>query len=141
MYYLCKATWPHLQPGKTFITTASIQTYHPSPQLLANASTKGAVISFSKALPQEGAKTGIRVNFVAPGPVWAPLILAITSGRRSKLTDNDRPSEPVSYADGTAAWTHTSPPCSNAIWYQMRYPLALVPMAYSSPASTASRRQ
>jgi NAD(P)-dependent dehydrogenase (short-subunit alcohol dehydrogenase family) len=76
MYYLCKAAWPHLQPGSAIINTASIQAYQPSPTLLPYASTKGAIVTFSKALAQEGAEQGIRVNVVAPGPVWTPLIPA-----------------------------------------------------------------
>ena len=76
MYYRCKAAWPHLQPGSAIINTASIQAYQPSPQLLAYASTKGAIVTFSKALAQEGAEQGIRVNVVAPGPIWTPLIPA-----------------------------------------------------------------
>ncbi len=96
MYYLCKAAWPHLQPEKAFITTAFLQAYDLPPQLLAYAITKGAIITFSKAMAQEGAEKGIRVNIVAPGPVWTPLIPATTSGRRSKRTEDGRPSEPVS---------------------------------------------
>jgi NAD(P)-dependent dehydrogenase (short-subunit alcohol dehydrogenase family) len=76
MYYLCQAAWPHLPAGGSVINTASIQAYQPSPQLLPYASTKGAIVTFSKALAQEGAKRGIRVNVVAPGPVWTPLIPA-----------------------------------------------------------------
>ena len=68
-YYLSKAARPPLQPGSTIITTASIQTYHPSPQLPAYVSIKGALDTFSIALAQEGAEKRIWVNVVAPGPV------------------------------------------------------------------------
>jgi NAD(P)-dependent dehydrogenase (short-subunit alcohol dehydrogenase family) len=102
MYSLCKAAWPHLQPGSTIITTASIQAYQPSPTLLAYASTKGAIVTFSKALAQEGAERGIRVNVVAPGPVWTPLIPATMSEEKAQQFGQDtplgRPGQPAELA-------------------------------------------
>ena len=74
MFYLCKAALPQMPEGGTIINTASIQAYQPSPSLLAYASTKGAIVTFSKALAQEAIEQGVRVNVVAPGPVWTPLI-------------------------------------------------------------------
>ena len=74
MFYLCKAALPQMPAGGTIINTASIQAYQPSPSLLAYASTKGAIVTFSKALAQEAIEQGVRVNVVAPGPVWTPLI-------------------------------------------------------------------
>ncbi len=76
MFYLCKAALPQMPEGGTIINTASIQAYQPSPSLLAYASTKGAIVTFSKALAQEAIEQGVRVNVVAPGPVWTPLIPA-----------------------------------------------------------------
>ena len=76
MFYLCKAALPHMREGSAIINTASIQAYNPSPSLLAYASTKGAIVTFSKGLAQEVIAQGIRVNVVAPGPVWTPLIPA-----------------------------------------------------------------
>ena len=76
MFYLCKAALPHMREGGTIINTASIQAYQPSPSLLAYASTKGAIVTFSKGLAQAVIGQGIRVNVVAPGPVWTPLIPA-----------------------------------------------------------------
>src|SRR5579884_1953889 len=70
MFYLCKAAFPHMKPGSTIINSASIEAYQPEPLLLAYASTKGAIVTFTKALAKEGIKKGIRVNAVAPGPVW-----------------------------------------------------------------------
>jgi NAD(P)-dependent dehydrogenase (short-subunit alcohol dehydrogenase family) len=102
MYYLCKVAWPHLQPGSAIINTASIQAYQPSPQLLPYASTKGAIVTFSKALAEEGAQRGIRVNVVAPGPVWTPLIPATMPEEKAQEFGQDsplgRPAQPAELA-------------------------------------------
>jgi NAD(P)-dependent dehydrogenase (short-subunit alcohol dehydrogenase family) len=74
MFWLCKAALPHLRQGGAIVNTASIQAYQPSPNLLAYAATKGAIITFTKALAEEAIKRGVRVNAVAPGPIWTPLI-------------------------------------------------------------------
>ncbi len=73
MFWLCKAALPHMPAGATIINTASIQSYSPSPTLLDYASTKAAIVAFTKALAKQVAKDGIRVNAVAPGPIWTPL--------------------------------------------------------------------
>lgn len=74
MFWLCKAAQPHMKPGSTIINTSSINAYKPHPMLLAYAATKGAIQNFTANLGQILAKEGIRVNCVAPGPIWTPLI-------------------------------------------------------------------
>src|SRR4051794_6805904 len=74
MFYLCQAAIPHMPPGSTIVNTSSIQAYQPKPHLLHYAASKAAIANFTKGLSQELAERGIRVNAVAPGPVWTPLI-------------------------------------------------------------------
>jgi NAD(P)-dependent dehydrogenase (short-subunit alcohol dehydrogenase family) len=76
MFHTCKAALAHMQPGAAIVNTASEQAYQPSPSLLAYAATKAAIVNFSKGLAQQVAERGIRVNAVAPGPIWTPLIPA-----------------------------------------------------------------
>jgi NAD(P)-dependent dehydrogenase (short-subunit alcohol dehydrogenase family) len=76
MFWLCKAAIPHMKPGATIINSTSVQAYTPSPHLLPYATTKGAIVTFTKGLAQQVIGKGIRVNAVAPGPVWTPLIPA-----------------------------------------------------------------
>lgn len=73
MFWLCKYAIPYMPKGASIINTASIQSYQPSPQLLDYASTKAAIVGFTKALAKQVIGRGIRVNAVAPGPVWTPL--------------------------------------------------------------------
>jgi NAD(P)-dependent dehydrogenase (short-subunit alcohol dehydrogenase family) len=76
MFWLCQEAVPHMPPGSSIITTSSIQAFDPSPHLLDYAMTKGAIVNFTKGLGQQLVDKGIRVNSVAPGPVWTPLIPA-----------------------------------------------------------------
>ena len=76
MFWLCKAAVAQMPPGATIINTSSVESYSPSPILLDYASTKAAINAFSKALAQQVASKGIRVNVVAPGPIWTPLQVA-----------------------------------------------------------------
>ena len=76
MFWLCKAAIPHLPAGGTIINTTSIQAYDPSPQLMDYAASKAAIVNVTKSLAANLADRGIRVNAVAPGAVWTPLIPA-----------------------------------------------------------------
>ncbi len=73
MFRLVRAALPHLEPGATIINTTSIQAYSPSATLIDYASTKAAINNFTKGLAEQLAPKGIRVNAVAPGPIWTPL--------------------------------------------------------------------
>jgi NAD(P)-dependent dehydrogenase (short-subunit alcohol dehydrogenase family) len=102
MFYLCKAALPHMRAGGSIINTCSIQAYQPSPTLLAYATTKAAIVNFSKGLAQMVADRGIRVNSVAPGPVWTPLIVSTMPPEQVKSFGRDtplkRPAQPAELA-------------------------------------------
>jgi NAD(P)-dependent dehydrogenase (short-subunit alcohol dehydrogenase family) len=91
MFHLCQAAVPHMQPGSTIINTTSIQAAQPSPQLLHYAATKGAISTFTKGLAQELAERGIRVNGVAPGPIWTPLVVMSFPGEKNAQFGADTP--------------------------------------------------
>lgn len=73
MFWITKAALKHLPAGASIINTTSIQSYQPSPGLLDYAATKGAITAFTKGLAKQLASKGVRVNAVAPGPIWTPL--------------------------------------------------------------------
>jgi NAD(P)-dependent dehydrogenase (short-subunit alcohol dehydrogenase family) len=102
MFYLSRAALPRMREGSAIVNTASVQAYQPSPTLLAYASTKGAIVTFTKALSALALKKGIRVNAVAPGPVWTPLIPSTMPEEQVKKfgqsNPQERPAQPAELA-------------------------------------------
>jgi NAD(P)-dependent dehydrogenase (short-subunit alcohol dehydrogenase family) len=101
-FWLCREAVRHMEPGASIINVASIQAVHPSPRLLAYATTKGGLVTFSKALSAMLASRGIRVNVVAPGPVWTPLVATTTDPKELEHFGEGggfgRPAQPVELA-------------------------------------------
>lgn len=100
MFFLCRAALPKMREGGAIINTTSIQAYQPSPALLPYASTKGLIVTFTKALAEEAIEQGVRVNAVAPGPVWTPLIPAsnLSTEEFGESTPMGRPAQPAELA-------------------------------------------
>jgi NAD(P)-dependent dehydrogenase (short-subunit alcohol dehydrogenase family) len=102
MFFLAKAAAAKMKPGSSIINTTSIQADDPSPQLLAYAATKGAIANFTSGLAQLLAPEGIRVNAVAPGPIWTPLIPSTMPGEKAANfggnTPLGRPGQPAELA-------------------------------------------
>ena len=91
MFHLSKAAIPRMREGGSILNTASIQAYSPSPELLPYATTKGAIVTFTKGLAQDPGvlERGLRVNAVAPGPIWTPLIPStMPAEKASKFGEN-----------------------------------------------------
>ncbi len=102
MFHLVRYALPHMKEGASIINVASIQAYQPKPSILDYASTKGAIVTFTKGLAQELIERGIRVNCVAPGPVWTPLIPQSFDAEKvknfGKSSPMGRPAQPVELA-------------------------------------------
>ena len=102
MFRLCKAAVPHMGTGGSIINTSSINSDQPKPTLLPYATTKGAIANFSAGLAQMLGERGIRVNSVAPGPIWTPLIPSTMPPEQvekfGKNTPLGRPGQPAEVA-------------------------------------------
>jgi NAD(P)-dependent dehydrogenase (short-subunit alcohol dehydrogenase family) len=102
MFHLCKAAVPHMEPGSTIIGSSSVNSDNPSPTLAPYAATKAAIANFCASLAQLLGERGIRVNSVAPGPIWTPLIPSTMPPEKVEQfggnTPLGRPGQPVELA-------------------------------------------
>jgi len=102
MFRICKAAVPHMAAGTSIINTSSVNSDSPKPTLLPYAATKGAIANFTAGLAQLLGERGIRVNSVAPGPIWTPLIVSTMTDEDVKSfgeeTPLGRPGQPVEVA-------------------------------------------
>lgn len=99
-FFMSQHAFREMKPGAAIINTVSVQAFHPSAMLLPYASSKGALMVFTKAFSQEAIKKGVRVNGVAPGPIWTPLIPSTMPDAKKFGEDNPtgRPGQPAELA-------------------------------------------
>ncbi len=95
MFYITKAALPHMPKESTIINSTSVTAYKGSPQLIDYSTTKGAIVSFTRSLSMNLVEKGIRVNAVAPGPIWTPLIPASFDAERTSKHGADSPMKRV----------------------------------------------
>jgi NAD(P)-dependent dehydrogenase (short-subunit alcohol dehydrogenase family) len=102
MFHLVRYALPHMEKGGAIVNSASIQAYNPNASILDYAATKGAIVTFTKGLAQELIERGIRVNCVAPGPVWTPLVAQSFDEKKLKEFGKnypmERPAQPAELA-------------------------------------------
>lgn len=116
IFYLTKAAVAHMPQGSAIINTASVNSDQPNPQLLAYATTKGAIQNFTAGLAQMLADRGIRANVVAPGPVWTPLIPASFPGDTvSSFGENYPMGRPAQPAELASAYVMLAEPASSYV--------------------------
>jgi NAD(P)-dependent dehydrogenase (short-subunit alcohol dehydrogenase family) len=101
-FYMTKAAVKHMGEGGCIINTTSVTAYHGSPQLVDYSSTKGAIVAFTRSLSGMLVDRGIRVNAVAPGPIWTPLIPASFDADRVSKHGADTPMERMGQPDEVA---------------------------------------